>query len=170
MENMFRDAASFKQKLRGVAWVRSPVSKEAMFTGSFGSIPTTRQQASRRPAQRYMSRGSTRPTRKVVSRRPIPGRELIVRVAITTPVSTRTLAIFSNDMTCPKCGMFKKSGRVSCCAPGGAWYKNCGGAGNRNAQHTWFEGTEACKRKSTHVDRFSRRPSCDCVRVFIFMF
>ena len=51
-------------------------------------------------------------------------------------------------MTCPKCGAFTKSGRVSCCAPGGAWFKNCGGARNGNADHKWIEGVTACKGKS----------------------
>merc|ERR1712224_652194 len=41
--------------------------------------------------------------------------------------------------------MGKKSGRASCCAPGGAWYKNCGAAGNSNVDHMWFEGVRACK-------------------------
>ena len=71
----------------------------------------------------------------------MPGRELIINI--------RTLAITSsNEMTCPKCGTFEKSGRASCCAPGGAWYKNCGSAGNRNVGHRWFDGVDACKRKS----------------------
>ena len=48
---------------------------------------------------------------------------------------------------CPKCGAFAKSGRASCCAPGGAWYKNCGAADNENVVHMWSEGTAACKRK-----------------------
>ena len=70
--------------------------------------------------------------------------------AITTSASTKTLGITSsNEMICPKCGTFEESGRVRCCAPGGAWHKNCGGAGNRNADHTWFDGVEACRRKST---------------------
>merc|ERR1712032_1389933 len=46
---------------------------------------------------------------------------------------------------CPKCGTFKKSGKVSCCAPGGAWFKNCGGVGNRNVGYRWLDGVEACK-------------------------
>ena len=128
-------ATSFKQKLCGAAWVRSKASKKEMFTGSFGSISS------------QVCALTT--TRQHVSRRPIPGRELIVRAPITAPVSTRTLAITSShEMVCIKCATFKKSGRASCCAPGGAWHKSCGGTGNRNADHRWFEGTEACKRKS----------------------
>ena len=127
-------ATSFKQKLCGAAWVRSKASKKGMFTGSFGSISS------------QVCHLTT--TRQYVSRRPIPERELIVRAPITTQVNTRPLAITSsNEMTCPKCSMFKKSGRTSCCAPGGAWYKNCGGARNRKSDHSWFEGVQACKRK-----------------------
>ena len=49
--------------------------------------------------------------------------------------------------SCPKCGTFKRSGRVSCCAPGGAWYKNCGDVGDRNVGHSWLEGVKVCERK-----------------------
>ena len=136
MNYMFRQATSFKQTLCGAAWVLSKASKKDIFTGSFGSIS--------------FQVCALKTTRRYASRRPIPERERIFRTSITVPVNTRTLAItFSNEMTCPKCGKFEKAGRVSCCAPGGAWYKNCGRAGNRNADHRWFEGLEACKCKST---------------------
>ena len=46
---------------------------------------------------------------------------------------------------CPKCGIMKKSGRNSCCGRGGSWFNNCGGAGNANFDHTWFEGLQACR-------------------------
>ena len=76
--------------------------------------------------------------RRYVTQRPLTERELkIVREPITKPVST-----------CPRCGTFDKSGRVSCCAPGGAWYKNCGAVNNKNVGHRWSEGAAACKRKS----------------------
>merc|ERR1711937_642825 len=66
----------------------------------------------------------------------VPDRELIVRTPIITSVSTPAITSTTTNMiTCPKCGTFKKSGRVSCCAPGGAWYRNCGGASNRNVAH-----------------------------------
>ena len=45
---------------------------------------------------------------------------------------------------CSKCGYFKKSGKRSCCAVGGAWFKDCGDANNPNVNHTWVEGVEAC--------------------------
>ena len=132
MDNMFWQAASFKHELCGAAWIRPMATKKGMFEGSFGSISS------------QVCTSTT--TRQYVSRRPIPERELIVRSPITTPVNTRTLAITSsNGMRCSKCRTFEKSGKPSCCAPGGAWFKNCGGAG---ADHRWFEGVEACKRKS----------------------
>ena len=46
---------------------------------------------------------------------------------------------------CPKCAATKKSARLSCCARGGAWFNNCGVSSNSNAEHTWFEGMQACK-------------------------
>ena len=46
---------------------------------------------------------------------------------------------------CSKCGTTKKSGKISCCAPGGSWFENCGTSGNSNTDHTWFEGLQACK-------------------------
>ena len=46
---------------------------------------------------------------------------------------------------CTQCGILKKSGKHSCCARGGAWFKNCGDAGDSNFDHTWVEGIQACK-------------------------
>ena len=117
-----------------------------MFKGSRGSIcqrqelpfPITPKQA---PIFNIM--GIKQAARRV-TRRPFPKRELIVPPATTTKAITSTIV---DAMTCPKCGTFDKSGRVSCCAPGGAWFKHCGGADNRNVDHRWFEGLEACKRK-----------------------
>ena len=51
---------------------------------------------------------------------------------------------------CPKCGSFK-SGRYTCCAPGGAWFKNCGSPGDSKFEHTWSEGVEACKGKHDNL-------------------
>merc|ERR1712032_118749 len=50
---------------------------------------------------------------------------------------------------CTKCGTTMKSGKASCCAPGGAWFKKCGDPGDSNFDHTWFEGIQACKSKFT---------------------
>ena len=126
MDYMFWNwkGASFNRNLCGPAWVQSKASKKAMFVGSYGSIS---------------SQFCTPIKHQHVSRRPISERELIARAPITTPVD--------GESTCLKCGTFKISGRASCCAPGGAWHQNCGGAGNKNAEHRWFEGIEACKRK-----------------------
>ena len=43
------------------------------------------------------------------------------------------------------CGVTKKSGKHSCCAPGGSWFQNCGDFGDSKFDHTWFEGIQACK-------------------------
>ena len=142
MDYMFwhlQATSSFKQKLCGSSWVRSKASKDAMFTGSFGSISS--QVCTLQSTRQHRSRQYT-------SRWPIPERELIVSRPITTPANTRTLAITSRkQMACPKCGKFGKSRRASCCARGGTWHKNCGGVGDTNADHRWFEGVQTCKRE-----------------------
>ena len=45
---------------------------------------------------------------------------------------------------CPKCGTIKKSGKKSCCAPGGSWFKNCGNPGDKKVQYTWSAGMKVC--------------------------
>ena len=86
--------------------------------------------------------------RQNAPRRPFPERELIYRTTIATPVSTRaTTSTAAITTACPKCGTFKKFGRLSCCAPGGTWFKNCGYAVNEHVHHRWFEGVDACKCK-----------------------
>ena len=59
--------------------------------------------------------------------------------------TTATIAV---SAVCPKCGTIAKSGKKSCCGRGGSWFKNCGGIGNTKLQHTWHEGTQACKARS----------------------
>ena len=49
----------------------------------------------------------------------------------------------SSRSVCPRCGTITKSGQRSCCARGGAWFNECGDAGDFD--HTWFEGIQACK-------------------------
>ena len=143
MDSMFEGAAFFQQELCGAAWVQSKASKNDMFKGSPGSISRT-----------VCTSATTQGTRQHivpfvhVSRRPITERELIARTSITTSVSTPSItSATANTLTCSKCGTFRQSGRVSCCAPGGAWFKKCGGVGNINVDHMWSEGVEACKRK-----------------------
>merc|ERR1712032_622379 len=122
------------QKLCGTAWVDSTASKTDMFVGSPGSI------------SRRVCTATTLVTRQHVSLQ----RELIVRTPIVTLVSTPAItSTITKTLACPKCGTFQKSGRSSCCAPGGAWFKNCGGALNKNVDHKWFEGVAACKKPDT---------------------
>ena len=62
-----------------------------------------------------------------------------------TPSMGNVSAVSSSSSGCVKCGTTKRSGKRSCCAPGGAWFKNCGNAGDTKFDHTWVEGIEACK-------------------------
>ena len=95
---------------------------------------------------RFLFEGENLATHQYVPRRPIVERELVSKTPINTLVSTPSItSTTGNSTTCPKCGTFEKSGRVSCCAPGGAWFKNCAGPGNMNVDHRWSEGVEACK-------------------------
>ena len=55
---------------------------------------------------------------------------------------------------CPKCGTNKASGKISCCARGGAWFKKCGDADDTEFDHTWAEGTQACESKFWRVYLF----------------
>merc|ERR1712032_1462396 len=121
---MFYQAESFKQKLCGESWIDSKATNKFMFASSEGSL-----------ADKPCS--FVRPIYNDV------GRELVRRPASTSP---------ANANGCPKCGKFGKSGRVSCCAPGGAWYKKCGSAKNKNVQYKWSQGTDACwKQKKQKV-------------------
>ena len=128
MKYMFRHATSFRRKLCGTAWVNSKAAMIDMFKGSSG----------------WISLKVCTPAIHYVSRRSIPERYLIARKSFTTLVNTPKIA---STKACLKCGTFAKSGRVSCCAPGGAWFKNCGGARNNNVDHKWFEGVASCQRK-----------------------
>ena len=78
----------------------------------------------------------------------MPERELIVRTSASTSANTASVNTkFLHTIMCPRCGTFDKSGSVSCCAPGGSWFRNCGGRGIKHLDHRWSEGVKACKRK-----------------------
>ena len=155
MDGMFQGAKSFKQTLCGTAWVLSKATKNNMFKGSFGST-------SRRVCTSGISPAAMFDKRQHVSRRPVPERELIARSPIATPASMSGITS-SNTITCRKRGKFKKSGRASCCAPGGDWFGNCGSAGNRNIDHRWFEGAEACKPHTAAAIISSTCPKCGTI-------
>ena len=62
---------------------------------------------------------------------------------------------------CPKCGITRRSGKLSCCARGGSWFDKCGDAGDPSAQHTWVEGVRVCEGRSETdmaIARLDRRP------------
>ena len=48
------------------------------------------------------------------------------------------------DSFCSTCGTFQKTGKVSCCAPGGSWFQKCGAVGHSTFDHTWADGIRAC--------------------------
>ena len=62
------------------------------------------------------------------------------------PTTTSVSGVSTKE--CSKCGSMKKSGKLSCCARGGAWYGNCGDAWDSNVDHTWLEGMQACTGSS----------------------
>ena len=70
------------------------------------------------------------------------------RIPTKSPTGT-SLPVLSTTKACAKCGAINKHGALSCCAPGGAWFKNCGDAGDTQFDHTWTEGIQACKGSAT---------------------
>ena len=73
---------------------------------------------------------------------------MMTPIFLTGTLETASASAASSiDNMCPKCGIVKKSGKLSCCARGGAWFKNCGNDGDREFDHTWVEGIEACKSR-----------------------
>ena len=90
--------------------------------------------------------------------------------AATTAARTSTIATVTDasQSICPKCGT-KKSGKPSCCAPDGAWFKNCGTDGDTQFDHTWLEGEQACERKLMHRPPHVRW--CElCIYPFVSLF
>ena len=138
---MFFNAKSFTQKLCTPSWVTSNATKGFMFDRSPGSIS---------PIVCTPSDASTIKVETTIAapqhetHRTIPDRELKAYMLLNTAAISSTI---QSQSICPKCGTFTKSGRASCCAPGGAWYDECGGAGNEHVEHTWLEGAKACRRK-----------------------
>jgi len=134
MYGMFWSATSFnvdisKWDVSNVMDMDNMFQSAISFKHSLCGKNWVRSRASRRDMFSFSS-GSV--SKRVCN--PILDRELIVHV--TKPATTSQ---------CTKCGKFKKSGKVSCCAPGGAWYKNCGSSANSRVDHNWAEGIDACK-------------------------
>ena len=67
------------------------------------------------------------------------------------PVTTSLSLASGIGSRCVECGTTKKSGKLSCCARGGSWFKNCGDGGDSKFDHTWAEGIQACKGKLCRV-------------------
>ena len=62
-----------------------------------------------------------------------------------SPASDTALTTISagSNYVCLRCST-NKAGKRSCCARGGAWFKNCGDVGDKKFDHTWAEGIQAC--------------------------
>ena len=60
----------------------------------------------------------------------------------TDAATTSPSAVGSGGGVCLKCAI-NKGGRRSCCARGGAWFKNCGNSSRFD--HSWAEGIQACR-------------------------
>ena len=82
-----------------------------------------------------------------------------VMATTTQPMATTTQPMAKTIASaCAKCGISRKSGKLSYCAHGGSWYKQCGDPGDSKFYHTWDEGTQACEGKCTifAIDTFVR--------------
>jgi len=144
VHSMFNGAKSFKQNLCGRAWVQTKfTNRDAMFTDSPGSI--------------------ARSVCAKVNRRPLPnGRELIRHKDKNQHKKAQVTKAKVDMKSCQKCGTFEKSGRASCCAPGGAWYKKCGGAGNKKVAYQWSEGVQACSMEETTTESIGTKSCTKC--------
>lgn len=49
----------------------------------------------------------------------------------------------TRSTTCPICGTWTDTGKVSCCATGGSWHGLCG-ARSKGFKHTWNDGVTVC--------------------------
>ena len=67
---------------------------------------------------------------------------LFIYIPLPLGVATTVATIVAE---CSACAVINKSGKYSCCARGGAWFNNCGRAGDTTFGHTWTEGLKACK-------------------------
>ena len=64
---------------------------------------------------------------------------------LTDIPATTSVSDARRSGVCVKCGSIKVSGKYSCCARGGSWFKKCGDVGDTKLDHTWTEGIQACK-------------------------
>ena len=82
----------------------------------------------------------------------------------TTTTSASAVSSKISSKLCLKCGSIKKSGKLSCCARGGAWFKKCGDAGDSKFDHTWFDGIQACTGVAGKVQVQPYRTTIDHTR------
>ena len=73
-------------------------------------------------------------------------------------------------VTCPKCGLNPKSGKLTCCTRGGAWFEKCGDDGDPNLDHTWTEGIDSCigKLRDAHAKECMPIAAGMCMSLSVF--
>ena len=105
-----------------------------------------------------------RDTRTTDMRRPTPKPLTRPAKPTTRPLTkakTRQSPTTANrgppSSTCSKCVWNAQASIRTCCARGGAWFENCGEAGDKRFDHTWLEGSQACSGKSGDTDA---TPTC----------
>ena len=78
-------------------------------------------------------------------------------VPTEVPMETTSPSTVSGSDGCAKC-VNSMTGKLSCCARGGAWFEKCGDVGDTQFDHTWAEGIRACKSRFWR-DSFARYTS-----------
>ena len=83
---------------------------------------------------------------------------LYLHIRLLTEVRTNKMPSVGNSSNgCLNCAIARKSGKRSCCARGGTWFKNCGDAGDPQFDHTWAEGIQTCKNVGSSASVESSR-------------
>ena len=69
----------------------------------------------------------------------------VVQTGTVQTIIEREIMVAASSPVCPRCAMVKRSGKLSCCARSGSWYKNCARTSDSAFEHTWNEGLAACR-------------------------
>ena len=76
---------------------------------------------------------------------------IFVRVTDFRMCVTAAITATQISSACPKCGVIKRSGKLSCCARAGSWFKNCGGDADPKFSHSWTEGVRVCRGRQSQA-------------------
>ena len=69
---------------------------------------------------------------------------LFYTLAAKATATTTSVIATKRGRRCPNCGT-NKSGKLTCCARGGSWFRKCGNPGDPNFEYTWNDGYSSCK-------------------------